>query len=181
VNETDDPHSPAEAFALGALDAPEARSFKAHVLGCPRCQERVAAHEEALGLLVGPKGSSPDPGLRSRLLDLADAPPVPEHPESLGWEEVAPGIKARKVREDPSRGFVGSLVWAKPGARHPRHRHRGDENILVLQGALKDDRGTYPAGSICRSRKGSTHAEEALPGEDCFCFVCSYFGFDFVE
>jgi putative transcriptional regulator len=70
----------------------------------------------------------------------------------------------------------GCLVWARPGTRTIAHRHLGDEVILVLQGALRDEKGTYEAGQICRSRTGSSHVEEVLPGEDCICYVVYYGG-----
>jgi putative transcriptional regulator len=78
------------------------------------------------------------------------------------------------MKEDPARGMRACLVWAMPGALHPRHRHVGDENILVLRGAIRDDRGDYGPGEVCRSRAGSTHSEEALPGDDCVCYVVYY-------
>jgi putative transcriptional regulator len=70
----------------------------------------------------------------------------------------------------------GCLVWAKPGARTARHRHLGDEVILVLSGSLRDERGSYHANQICRSREGSVHVEEVQPGDDCFCYVVYYGG-----
>jgi anti-sigma factor ChrR (cupin superfamily) len=62
----------------------------------------------------------------------------------------------------------------------PEHRHLGEEIILVLQGALRDHRGTYTPGQVCGSARGSAHSEEALPGVDCFCYVVSYHGIEFV-
>jgi hypothetical protein len=41
---------------------------------------------------------------------------------------------------------------------------------------LRDDRGSYRVGEICRSRTGSAHVEEVLPGEDCICYVVYYGG-----
>jgi putative transcriptional regulator len=70
----------------------------------------------------------------------------------------------------------GVLVWGRPGTRTIAHRHLGDELILVLQGRLQDGRGTYGPGEICRSRTGSSHVEEVLPGEDCICYVVYYGG-----
>jgi anti-sigma factor ChrR (cupin superfamily) len=43
-------------------------------------------------------------------------------------------------------------------------------------GGLRDDQGAYHAGQVCRSRTGSSHVEEALPGDDCFCYVVYYGG-----
>lgn len=127
-------------------------------------------------LVGGPLAAGLRAGLRGELLDLVGAPPTPVDPSAYAWEELAPGIRIHEIRSDPSRNMRACLVWAKPSARTAPHRHLGDEVILVLSGALRDDRGTYGPGQICRSRTGSTHTEEVLPGEDCFCYVVYYGG-----
>jgi putative transcriptional regulator len=121
-------------------------------------------------------GLRPREGLRQELLDLAAAPRLPLDTAAYAWEELAPGIRICQVRSDPSRHMRGCVVWAKPGARTPPHRHLGDEVILVLSGSLRDERGEYHANQICRSRTGSVHVEEVLPGEDCFCYIVYYGG-----
>jgi putative transcriptional regulator len=131
----------------------------------------------ALEALVGtPLAAGLREGLRGELLDLVDAPPLPIDPAAYAWEDLAPGIRVHEVRKDPARNLRVCLVWAKPGAKTPPHRHLGDEVILVLQGGLRDDRGSYGPGQICRSRTGSSHTEEVLPGEDCYCYVVYYGG-----
>lgn len=121
-----------------------------------------------------------DPSLRRQLLDIALAPAVPIDTSAYAWRELGPGIRFHVVREDAARGMQACLVWAVPGARNARHRHGGDEVILVLQGSLRDESGTYGPGQICRSREGSTHTEEALPGDDCFCYVVYYGPLEFL-
>lgn len=127
-------------------------------------------------LSVRGEGQEPRPGLRQELLDLAGAPAMPIDTSAYRWEEPYPGIRISEVRSDPARSMRGCVVWAKPGSRTAVHRHLGDEVILVLSGGLGDDRGAYHAGQICRSRAGSVHVEEVLPGEDCFCYVVYYGG-----
>src|SRR4029077_5917428 len=95
---------------------------------------------------------TPRDGLRQELLDLVEAPRLPIDLSSYGWTEVAPGIRLVELSSDPGRNMRGCLVWAQPGARPPPHRHLGDEVILVLRGALRDEHGSYQAGEICRSR-----------------------------
>jgi anti-sigma factor ChrR (cupin superfamily) len=172
----------AEAYALGSLDGDEKEAFRRHLQDCADCFEVVETHgRTVLSLGQGGPEALPSPGVRDRILDLAEAPRLPVDLASHPWELLAPGIKACKMREDVSRGLEAWLIWAGPGARHGLHRHRGDENILVLQGKLKDHRGVYGRGDVCRSRGGSVHAEEALPGDDCICYVVSYGGFDSLE
>ena len=165
----------AEAYALGALEASEADAFAGHLAGCAACRGAVARHATALGRVAASASAAPDPVLRQQILDLSQAPePDTLDLAAISWQEVVPGVRLRVLKEDPARGMRACLVWARPGARHPRHRHLGDENILVLRGAIRDERGVYGPGQVCRSRAGSAHSEEALPGEECLCYVVYY-------
>jgi anti-sigma factor ChrR (cupin superfamily) len=180
----DDVYTPlVEAYALAALDEPERADFEAHLgAGCEGCRKAVS-HQLALveALPRGLSGAVPAAVVRTQLLDLAEAPTTIPDLGSLSWDEVVPGVRVHVVKDDPSRGMRACLVWAKPGACHPRHRHLGDEIILVLQGSLGDERAEYGPGDICRSRTGSTHSERALPGDDCVCFVIYYGGLEMLE
>ena len=164
------------AYALDALDREERAGFEAHLeAGCSACAAELAGERTLLSAL--PKGLAQGTAaarLREQILDLAEAPALPIDVAAYDWDEVVPGIKAHVVKEDPVRGMRAVLIWARPGARHPRHRHLGDENILVLAGAIRDHRGTYGPGQICRSRSGSIHTEEAVTDEECFCYVTYY-------
>ena len=174
----------AGAYALGALDAEERAALEAHLAcGCEACVAEVAAAGAAVAALAqGERPSDPPaPDLRAQMLDLTEAPALPIDFAAYRWREAAPGVRFCVLKEDPARGLRACLVWAQPGARHPRHRHLGDENILVLQGALRDPRGVYGPGQICRSRPGSVHEEEAMPGADCICYVTYYGGLELVE
>ena len=123
--------------------------------------------------------SAPAPSLKQQLLDLADAPALPIDPSRYQWFDAVPGIKLAVVKEDPARGMRGCLAWGKAGARHPRHRHGGDEVILVLEGVLRDERGAYGPGTICHSRTGDVHSEHVV--EDCVCYVVYYGELEMLE
>src|SRR5262245_25914352 len=167
------------AYCLGALEGPELAAFREHLGGCAGCNAELDAYRAAADALPRALSSiSLRPQVREQLLDLCEAPPLPWDLESRSWIEAAPGVRLSVFREDPERGVRACLVWARPGARHPVHRHLGDELLLVLQGALRDERGTYGPGQICRSLTGSIHSEEALPGEDCLCFAVYYGGIE---
>ena len=117
---------------------------------------------------------APDPRLRQQVLDLAEAPSLPLDLTAFAWQEPYPDFRIATVREDAVRGFRASLLWGKPGARFPAHRHQGEENALVLQGAYRDEERCYGAGEISRRPAGSVHSVEILPGEDCISYVVSY-------
>jgi putative transcriptional regulator len=165
----------AEGSALGTLDAADRAAFEAHLdSGCLGCREALAAASASLDDLTRSLAFPPEPDVRQQVLDLAAAPPTPIDPAAYDWREIAPGIRVHVMQEDRARGMRACLVWAAPGVRHAVHRHGGDEVILVLQGGLRDERGSYGPGDICRSRAGSVHAEVAEPGADCFCYVAYY-------
>lgn len=156
-------------YALGALEGDDRARLDSHVSSCAGCARALAHASQALIDLAGP--IEPAPSLRRRILDLAEAPSLPIDLTAYTWEELAPGLRFHTVREDPSRHFRAVLVWAKPGSRYPLHRHLGDEEILVLSGRLRDHRGSYGPGEICRSVTGSEHSEEAEGPDDCICYV----------
>lgn len=126
-------------------------------------------------------GAAAEPAqvVKTQLLDLADAPALPIDPSRYQWSEPAPGIRLAVVKQDKARGMRACLVAGKAGARHPRHRHGGDELILVLEGVLKDERGAYGPGALCRSRTGDVHSEEAV--QDCLCYVVYYGELEMLE
>ena len=157
------------AYALGALEGEDREKLDAHVASCDACARALARASEALTDLAAaiPPGTS----LRQRVLDMAEAPVLPIDPAAYAWEELAPGVRIHTVRDEPSRSFRSVLVWASPGARYPRHRHLGEEEILVLSGRLRDERGSYGPGEICRSVTGSDHSEAVEGSEDCICYV----------
>lgn len=157
------------AHALGALEGDDRERLEAHVASCDDCARALAQASDALTDLAG--AIPPAPMLRQRVLDLAEAPALPIDLSAYPWEEIAPGVRFHTVKEDASRQFRAALVWAASGSRYPRHRHLGDEEILVLQGRLRDHRASYGPGEICRSVRGSEHSEEVDGPDDCVCYV----------
>ena len=111
---------------------------------------------------------------RTQFFDLLEVPRAPIDRTAYEWVDVGPGLKLHVVSEDAARGVKRCLVWGKPGASTVRHGHAGDEVILVLEGSLRDDRGSYRPGDVCRSAKGDVHQEQVLGEDDCVCFVVYY-------
>jgi len=142
---------------------------------------RASPEGYLLAALAKAAPAEPHPDLRQHVLAMADVPQGPIDVSRYEWDEVAPGIRAHVLREEPERGYRAVLIWAQPGARMAAHRHLGDEDILVLEGMLRDERGEYQAGAICRSRAGSVHSEQAGPDGPCICFVAYYGGHEPVE
>ncbi|GAB3028064.1 cupin domain-containing protein [Oleiagrimonas citrea] len=67
------------------------------------------------------------------------------------------------------RGERAALVRLASGTRVPLRRHAGGCELLVLGGALRDDDGTYPAGTWLRLPRGSRQSVSSDKG--CTVFV----------
>jgi len=169
-----------EAFAVGALPPEEAARLEGHLrTGCESCRAELARSRGVLPQLSSPV--KPEARVREQLIDISEAPALPIDPGAFRWEEPFPGFRMATVKEDPARSFRASLLWAKPGARFPAHRHGGDESVLVLQGAYRDEERSYGPGDIAHRRPGSVHSIEILPGEDCISYAVSYGEIEVVE
>ena len=165
-----------EAHALGTLDGDELTQFQGHLAtGCEACLREIETHESMLGTLAASAPHVPPaPGVKDRLLDLADAPRLPIELGAYDWKEPFPGFRYVVLRQEPSRRLTACLLWAKPGSRYPAHRHGGEEAVLVLQGTYRDEQGDYGPGQIARRPAGSVHSVEVPPGDDCISYIVSY-------
>ena len=56
------------------------------------------------------------------------------------------------------------LVRFDGAVTYPRHTHQGGEEVLVIEGVIRDEEGEYPAGSWLRSPDGSAH--EVISGAE---------------
>ena len=89
------------------------------------------------------------------------------------------GISIHVYDRDPDTGRAAVLIRMKAGCAYPHHRHRGTEEILILQGGYRDQHGTYRAGDFTRYEDGSEHHPIALEGEeDCVLFAITEHGID---
>ncbi len=86
---------------------------------------------------------------------------------SLGvtWKQVARGIHQAVIDLDSKT--VSKFVYMEPGSRVPRHSHRGNEFMLVLEGALSDELGDYQASDFVVRDKQHIHAQVSEKG--CVC------------
>jgi anti-sigma factor ChrR (cupin superfamily) len=90
------------------------------------------------------------------LLARARRPDVPFQP-------FRPGVEICRLWGDPAARSAAVLRY-QAGARVPRHRHVGVEQVYVLSGSQRDERGTYAAGAHVVNPAGSEHAVESPDG-----------------
>ena len=80
---------------------------------------------------------------------------LPDSWKDLSFEPFREGIEIFHLwRGQPE---VALLRYA-PGSGVPRHRHRGLETIIVLDGTQSDESGSYPAGSIVFNPAETEHS-----------------------
>jgi anti-sigma factor ChrR (cupin superfamily) len=81
----------------------------------------------------------------------------------IAWEPFRPGVDLYRVWGDPEGAWAALLRYA-PGATVPDHEHTGVENIYVLEGSQRDDRGVHRAGDHVVNQPGSIHNVESDDG-----------------
>jgi putative transcriptional regulator len=82
---------------------------------------------------------------------------------------LLPGLKTFDVEVDGRLGGERArLLHFAPGARFPRHRHRGCESVLVLEGSYADGNSLeVRAGDLQSMVAGSEHELRILGGSSC--------------
>ena len=68
---------------------------------------------------------------------------------------LVPGLEVLPLHSHGTE-HVALVRWA-PGTHFKTHQHWGGEEIYVIEGELKDEHGTYPAGTWLRNPHGSRH------------------------
>jgi len=125
---------------------------------------------EALVLSVPPV--SPRPEVRRELLARIAAEPRTEAPpeglfalrpgvtgvrtSAAAWiASPMPGIEYKLISRDAASGMRTQLVRFAAGARYPRHRHAGTEEIFLIEGSVSVNGTLLHAGDYCRSEPGT--------------------------
>jgi quercetin dioxygenase-like cupin family protein len=91
------------------------------------------------------------------------------HAPRMDWTpSPVAGVDRRmlfRIGEEKARAT--SIVRYAANSHFHRHDHPGGEEILVLEGAFRDEQGVYPPGAYLRNPPGSSHA----PGSDKGCLL----------
>jgi len=89
------------------------------------------------------RGSAP----ASQIFTLSDLP----------WVETRPGVRQKKIWDDPVNERRAILARFEPGATLARHRHVGDELIFLIEGANADESGPVTTGNMNYRPNGCVH------------------------
>jgi quercetin dioxygenase-like cupin family protein len=90
--------------------------------------------------------------------------------EGVAWRATsAEGVRWLLLGSEPTpegtpKDQAGAtvLIRMEPGCGYPPHRHADVEEVLVLAGGYRDERGEHRAGDYVRYEAGSVHAPVAL-------------------
>jgi anti-sigma factor ChrR (cupin superfamily) len=82
----------------------------------------------------------------------------------FAWEPFREGVEIARLYGGASEGPAMALLRYAPGARVPKHLHRGLEHILVLSGAQRDEGGEHRVGSLLVHGPGTTHSVTSEQG-----------------
>ena len=90
------------------------------------------------------------------------------------------GVSLHFLRRDRGTGDATVLIRMEPGCSYPAHRHRGVEEVFILQGGYRDARGAHRAGDYVLNEAGSAHHPTALedPPEACVMLAVAHGGID---
>ncbi|MFN7927647.1 MAG: cupin domain-containing protein [Blastocatellia bacterium] len=172
-NHQEDFQARAALYALGALSPAEARAFEDELtIAADVARAEVAEFDAVvaqLGLSV--EEATPSAQLRAHLLTrIADETPTanPSHHVDVfrtegAWQPLFPGGEAKVLFQEPTNGYITSLLKLEAGARIPNHHHHGNEQCMVMAGEFQMNGKLYQQGDFTVALDGSEHLEIYSP------------------
>ena len=91
--------------------------------------------------------------------------------KDIEWTEALPGVRQKRIWEDPVAKRRVILARFEPGASLPLHRHVGDELIFVVEGANADEAGEVATGNMSYRPNGCVHTVTTKNGATALAFV----------
>ena len=91
--------------------------------------------------------------------------------DALPWRSAGKDIQLCKLREDGNSRLW--MIKGKPGAKLPKHSHRGQELTLVLKGAYACSSNIYQPGDLHECDDENTHQPIIVGETDCISLVAT--------
>jgi Anti-sigma-K factor rskA/Putative zinc-finger len=118
------------AFAVDAVEPPEAAAIRAHLEVCPRCRDEVAGYQQTAAMLANSGGEAPA-GVWDAIAARIEAPPKPIRPspllpgaksgESTVQRRLRPGV-ARRVALLTAAAAIAAIALLGVEVDHLDHR-----------------------------------------------------------
>ncbi|MBL8207492.1 MAG: cupin domain-containing protein [Blastocatellia bacterium] len=175
-NNHEDFQAQAALYALGALSPLEAQAFENKLaLASDTARVEVAEFDAIVAQLgLSAAEESPSPELRDQLLARIAREPHPTQtaaPHSTPathwdvfshegeWVKLFEGGYSKVLFTEPTNGYVTSLLKLDPGARLPNHRHRGNEQCMIMSGEFWMNDKLYHPGDFTVALDGTEHLD----------------------
>jgi anti-sigma factor ChrR (cupin superfamily) len=89
----------------------------------------------------------------------------------IPWTDFMPGVRAKHFWSDPATKRRAIYAHWEPSAKLPRHRHRGDELLFMIEGSNFDDSGELRTGNLGYFPNGCIHEVVSKNGHTAMAFV----------
>jgi anti-sigma factor ChrR (cupin superfamily) len=166
----------AALYALGLLSDIERSSIDRHLQeGCSICQAEISRCGDLLVAWARESPVSPPSSLRQKLLQslhkAAASSATSTSPvlfdragltlirtPRMDWNPgPTPGLWIKVLVEDAENDMSTMLIRMGAGSFYPSHRHKGIEEVYVLEGGLRVEGMELTAGDFCVSRPETVH------------------------
>lgn len=166
----------AASYALGTLSPAEAQAFEDELnLAAATARLEVAEFEAVVSQIgLSAAEATPSANIRAQLLTrIAHEPQLPQattltplastHLDVLAhegnWVKLFEGGYSKVLFTEPTNGYVTSLLKLDPGARLPNHKHRGNEQCLILAGEFMMNNKLYRPGDFTVALDETEHLD----------------------
>lgn len=180
-------------YATGTAPMPLAVLVATHLSLCPESRAEVRALEAIGGALLDSLAPvAPAPDALAAIFKRIDAGEVPQQElprvvpdgvvpppladylpgglDALAWRRLIGGLRQAELPFSTAT-HKASLLRIAGGRGIPHHTHRGDEYILVLDGAFSDEFGHYARGDVAIFNETVTHHPVADADNACLCLM----------
>jgi len=172
---TDEIAEAAALYAFGLLSESERSSIDRHLAeGCVICQSEITRCGGSLAVLAQETTVSPPSSLRQKLLSSIERPDSQATTDAavlldtdgltllrtprMEWMPgPSPGLWMKVLFEDSRNDMSTILLRMGAGSIYPPHRHKGVEEVYVLEGELQVEGMELAAGDFCLSQPESVH------------------------
>ncbi len=164
----------AALYALGALSQTETRVFEDELALASDAARAEVAEFDAVVSQLGLSASEATPSaqvLNQLVARIAREPhttqsasPAPStHLDVFShegqWRKLFEGGYSKVLFTEPTNGYVTSLLKLDPGARLPNHRHKGNEQCMIMSGEFRMNGKLYGPGDFTVALDGTDHLD----------------------